>query len=191
MFRKLHDRKFPAALFVLTVISLNGSAEAPAPDPIEACRLSASSAEEEIECLRDSIRSGLKEVQVPAPSIAPEKAVPDTIVATAPEMPSAPTGLGAEQVISRQVREGKVVDEPTLNDTENSFLVVDFERTERDQLVLVLDNGQVWVQRMGDAQTVSLEPGDPVSIRILFGALSGYRIWFEESRRTIIPEGIK
>lgn len=191
MYRKLFDAKIPALLSILTVISLNGSAEAPAPDPIEACRLSASSAEEEIECLRDSIRSRRQEVQVPAPSIAPEKIVPDTIVPTVPETPSAPTGLGAEQVISRQVREGKVVDVPTLKDTENSFLVVDFARTERDQLVLVLDNGQVWVQRMGDAQTVSLQPGEPVSIRILRGALSGYRIWFEEARRTIIAERIK
>ncbi|MEM6851619.1 MAG: hypothetical protein AAF527_07825, partial [Pseudomonadota bacterium] len=169
------------------------ASEAAEPDPVTHCAETSADAAAEIDCLRRVIRDLLPETYAEAE--APPARVASSMDAATDEAPppeAAPAAepeLGAEQVERRARRTEKSAEESDTaaraEETPQTIItrVVDFDRNAKGQLILVLENGQVWKQRAGDARTVRLKRHEKPQVEIRKGALSGYRIKFLEKGR--------
>ena len=194
---------------IAALILLSGYAPARAEqadhDPVARCADQSGTAELEIACLRGVIRALLSGESVDAVAATANSTEPDAVVAATPApaepvameaaapeaLPAAaPTGMGAEQVMAREASGKKSEKKERKEDGEHAR-VVDFAYASTGQLILVLDNGQVWGQRSSDNQSVRLQKDEKTPVFIRRGALSGYRIDFTEKHRTITAERLK
>ena len=197
--------------FVLTTsctiaISLGGGALAQAVDPVEYCRENSQTTEAEITCLRAALTGTLTiEQEQPAPQAAvsapqpeqsaepaQENTVPPAppLSATAPTSPqtTAPTGIGAEQVVAKQERsskDGRKKRKERLKKETETARILDFARTGDGRLILVLESGQVWGQIKGDKQKINLEEDETLTAEIQPSSFGGYKLRFVEKSRTI------
>jgi hypothetical protein len=189
----------------VAAILLTAPANAQSGNPIDYCRQNSNGKSERIACLEAAITALMSQTTVAAAPPAPQ----DSEMAAAPAVPAPvqvaesdageaahdiPAGLGAEQVVARQEREtkeGRENRKTRIKAEAFEARIVDFARTAAGRLIIVLDNGQVWAQRLGDSQDVRLRDGDKPDVTIRRGALSGYRMELSDPNVTIVVERLK
>lgn len=171
-----------------------GIAHAQAPsDPIANCRAEGTDAariaclEREIEALR-ALRDGtaaplglgdpLAGPRAPGIStLPPGPAGNGQGAVKAPAIAAvAPPELGDEQVEQRQERRKPKKERKIEQIRRLDARVVDYAYTANQRLLLVLENGQVWIQLSGDVAKPILRKSEGYEVSIRRGAISGYRL---------------
>ncbi len=190
---------------------VHAQAPAPAADPIAACRSEATDAariaclEREVQALRaerkgDAVPLGLGEPGASTTLARPAtpgttRLPPNPDGATqgpvrSPDLtPVAPPQLGDEQVVQREERRKPKKQRKVEQTRRLEARVVDYAYTASERLLLVLDNGQVWIQLTGDVAKPTLRAGGAYRVTIKRGALSGYRLTIADV--TIVVERLK
>lgn len=90
--------------------------------------------------------------------------------------PIAPPQLGDEQVTQRQERRKPKKERKIEQVRRLDTRAVDFAYTASQRLLLVLENGQVWIQLGGDVAKPILRRNESYEVSIRRGAISGYRM---------------
>ncbi len=162
-------------------------------NPIDHCRESSDGKKERIACLEAAI-TGLMSAGQPVATVANNEGEQTRLAEAEQATAGAPTGIGSEQVLAkqdRQTKEGRSKRKKRIKAETVTATLVDFARTKTGRLILVLDNGQVWSQRLSDEQKVRLREGDTPEVTVRRGAFSGYRMEISKPNRTIIVERLK
>lgn len=100
-----------------------------------------------------------------------------------------PPQLGEEQVQQRQARARPSKERKTEQQRSVTTRVADYAYSANQRLVLVLENGQVWIQLGSDVAKPTLRPKQAYEVTIKRGAISGYRL--NIAGITIIVERLK
>ena len=150
------------------------------------CRTNALSTGAQVTCLEKALRKVLPAVPKPdwagTSSLGRSNTNNVAGISSYKIAPAFPSGIGSEQVALK----GEALEQQRQEyfSAEQSR-VIDFAFTQSKQLILILNNGQVWKQRKGDLNTVNLKSGDEPIVSIKRGAVSGYRMHFPQYSRTI------
>ncbi len=171
-----------------------GAAHAQPPsDPIAACRAEATDAariaclEREVQALR-ALRDGSTAPLGLSEPVAGPRAPNLTVLAPGPASPNqgavgvpaippvAAPQLGDEQVQQRQERRKPKKERKVEQVRQLDARAIDFAYTAGQRLLLVLENGQVWIQLGGDVAKPILRHGEIYEVTIRRGAISGYRL---------------
>ena len=172
-------------------------------DPISHCRENTDGKSERIACLEAAIL-GLMGGPSQALSQADDQpgadgqtdAAPPTQFAetgAARAAPDEPSGLGAEQVVKREVERGErdnAIAEQRRSERVTSK-IIDFARTDAGFLLIFLENGQIWRQRKSDSAVLRLRKSKDYEAEIRRGVISGYRMRIPAAHQTIVVERIK
>ncbi len=174
----------------LIAAALAGAAIFPASaqdDPIETCRKESPNDATRILCLENAIR--VLTTGAEAQTAAVEEEEERAPAAEAQTLEQA-TGLGAEQVNRRQAAKNK--GEAEKNEPEAlTAAVTEFAYTSLGDVILFLDNGQIWRQKSSDKNKLRLSGKRDYTVEVSEGMLSGYRLTVKELKRTILVERIK
>ena len=181
-------------------------------DPIAECRNQFADKDDRIACLEGVISDltgviAAMEGDAGNAVVAESNEVEDAEVtiyaeaaASAPEIvepliaePPKPEGLGAEQVIKREREQAGL---PRQSDEERAertaeATIVDFAYTSLNDLIVFLDNGQIWRQKVSDRNKIRLRKGKTYTVTLSDGAISGYRMRINEIKRLVLVERIK
>lgn len=190
--------------FGAALIGVDAPAHAQA-DPISHCRENTDGKSERIACLEAAIlglmggpsqalsqADGQAGADGQTDAAPPQTRLAETEAAPA-AMSDAPTGLGAEQVVKREVERGErdnTIAEKRRSERVTSK-IVDFARTDAGFLLIFLENGQIWRQRKSDSAVVRLRKSKDYEAEIRRGVISGYRMRIPAAHQTIVVERIK
>lgn len=181
------------ALAVLAAVTTGAAGSAEAVHPIALCRETSPNDAARIACLEAALEAAVGEerADAAAASIAPSP-VP---VATAPSgeltpAAAAPVGLGAEQVVRREV-EQRLREPEQRKATTVTATISEFAYTSLGDVIFFLDNGQIWRQKKSDKNQLRLSKSRTYAVEVEEGMISGYRLTIKEMRRTILVERIK
>lgn len=168
-------------------------------DPISHCRENTDGKSERIACLEAAIlglmggpSQALSQADDQADAAPPPPArLAETDAPSA--APDEPSGLGAEQVVKREVERGErdnTIAEQRRSERVTSK-IVDFARTDAGFLLIFLENGQIWRQRKSDSVVLRLSRNKDYEAEIRRGVISGYRMRIPAAHQTIVVERIK
>lgn len=175
-------------------------------DPIANCRAEASDAariaclEREIEALRSVRDGGAAPLGLSDPLAGPHASGVTPLapgsggsgqgaVRAASITPVAPPQLGDEQVFERQERRKPKNERKIEQIRQVDSRLIDYAYTANGRLLLVLENGQVWIQLSGDVAKPILRKSGGYEVSIRRGAISGYRLTIADV--TIAVERLK
>ncbi len=110
------------------------------------------------------------------------------VPAAQPPAPPPVTDMGAEQVAARQ--SGRAAQESQQRDESLHAAIVAAREPVPGQMVLELDNGQVWRQIDGDARGLHFASGS-TPVEITRSRLGGYRMTLLDQRQMLRVERIR
>lgn len=173
--------------------ALSGAAMAQDSNLIEQCREQTDSDAARIACLEKALMQATGNAPQASNAPAAPEAAPPLAAATpsSPEMRTAttseqPTGIGAEQVNARKKSLEKQREESKAR---LEARVASLEYDLYNKMIITLDNGQVWKQT--DATRINLSKNKSHTVNIKRGAVSGYRLTFNDSKRKIHVKRVK
>jgi hypothetical protein len=130
--------------------------------------------------------SGTETPISPAASASPPRS--DSQQAAPAKAAAHPDGIGAEQVVIRnQSRDGARRQFKEVR----GLRVASYDTVSLERLVVRLENGQVWRQIKGDTQRIRVDLKRNQTVDISEASVSGYKLRFNEIRRTIRVERIR
>lgn len=164
-----------STLAVIAASSGGALAQAPA-NPIEYCRTTTTTDEDRIACLEAALKASAVAPKAQKKELGAEQVEARQASRKAEE-------LGAEQVAARDK------DRPKEPPQRLEARIKDFDYDLRGNLIVTLENGQVWKQK--DAERVRLSRKKTYDVEIREGVLSGYRMAIKGARRSVVVERLQ